>query len=99
MIVRNHQLHPFESAPLQGAEEILVGSLALGVRHLHGNDLAHPVLPHRTDDEDALAHHPPVRPGLLVASVHEQVGVGLRFEPAVPPPLELSVQTAGQRGD
>lgn len=54
------QLHTREPAHLQGAEQLLVGRLALGVRNLHAEDLPKAVGgAHARDDEDALAHHSP----------------------------------------
>ena len=86
---------PRKPSRLQGAEQLVVGRLALGVGHLHGEDLPQPVgVAHRRDDQNALAHHPPIHPGLLVAGIHEQVGVGLRLQRAIPPCCELRVQGA-----
>src|SRR5829696_2378737 len=50
----------------------MVGSLALGVCNLQGDDLAHPVLPYRRDDEHLLTHHPPIYAHLLVASARKR---------------------------
>jgi hypothetical protein len=77
----------------------MVGGLALGVCNLQGDDLTHPVLPYRRDDEHPLTHHPPIYAHLLVASVHKQVGVGFRLQRSLPPPIELRIELAGERGD
>jgi hypothetical protein len=39
VLVGDDQLHPREAPALQRAENLLVGGLALGVRHLHGEYL------------------------------------------------------------
>jgi hypothetical protein len=89
VVVGDHQLHALETPSFERAEQILVGRLALGVGYLHGEDLPEAIVPHPRDDEDPLADQPPIHPHLPVASVHEQVGVACRFEPTVPPRLEL----------
>ena len=78
-----------EPARLERAEELLVGGLALGVCYLHGEDLPEAVVPHPRDDQDPLADHPPIHPHLLVASVHEQVGVASASSRRLPPRFEL----------
>lgn len=81
MTVGDDQLHAGEPTRLQGAEKILVGCLAFRVRYLHAEGLTHTVGgAHARDDQDPLAHHPPVRPYLLVAGVHVHVGVGVRLQ-------------------
>ena len=97
VVIRDDQLHARKPSPPQGPEELLVGGFALGVGYLYAEDLPKAVVPHGRDDEDPLVHHPLFHPHLLVAGIHEQVRVGLRFEPALPPRFELGVKGAGQR--
>jgi hypothetical protein len=75
VIVRDDQLDARKTPHLQGAEKLLVGSLALGVGHRDTHDLPEAVGAHRRDDEDPLADHPSADPRLLVAGINEQVGV------------------------
>ena len=39
MVIGDHQLDTRKSPPLQGPKELLVGGLALGVRHPYAKDL------------------------------------------------------------
>ena len=96
MVVGDHQLDPAQASSLQGSEKLVVGRFALGVRYLHRQDLPETVVSDPRDHQDPLAHHPRVHPHLLVAGIHEQVGVSLRFELARPPRLEFGVKGAGQ---
>ena len=96
MVVGDHQLHTRKSSPLQGPEELLVGGLALGVCDPYAKDLPEAVVPNARDDQNAPVNHLMVHPDLLVAGIHEHVGVGPRFESAIPPGLELRVEGAGQ---
>src|SRR5215203_2414815 len=86
---------PFEASLLQSAKQLLVGRLALDIRHLDDQDLSKAVLADRTNDQDALADDPGADPDLLVASVHKEVGVGVGFQRALPPLLELRVERRG----
>jgi hypothetical protein len=81
---------------LQRAEKLLLGGLALGVGHLHGEYLAHAIVPYTRNDQNALADHSPIQPHLLVASIDEEVRVGLCLESPAPLRPELRVQGAGQ---
>ena len=89
VIVADDQLHTRKTPPLQGSEEFLVGRFALGIRNLYAKDLPEAVVPNTRDDQDPLAYHLVIHPHLLVAGVYEHVGVGPRFESAIPPGFEL----------
>src|SRR5215218_10520782 len=62
----------------------------------YAKHLPEAVVPNARDDQNAPVNHLMVHPDLLVAGVHEHVGVGPRFESAIPPGLELRVEGAGQ---
>jgi hypothetical protein len=99
VLVGDHELDARKAPPLQRAKQFLVGRLALGVGDLHRQYLPKAVVSYPRDDQYPLAHHPVSQPHLLVAGVHEHVGVGPRFEPASPPRFELGVQASGQGGN
>ena len=84
MVVGDHQLHTRKSSPLQGPEELLVGGLALGVCDPYAKDLPEAVVPNARDDQNAPVNHLMIHPDLLVAGVHEHVGVGLSVESTRP---------------
>lgn len=77
MIVGDHQLYPREAPALEAAKQVLVGGFALGVGDIHGYYLPKAVIPYRLGDQHPLAYDPRAHPDLLVASVHEQVGIGV----------------------
>src|SRR5918995_2281885 len=96
VVVGDYNPHARKPPPLQRAKQIPVGGLALSVRNLHREYLPQPIVPHSRDDQCPLAYHPRVHPHLLVAGVHEQVGVCLRLQPTIPPRFELRVQAANE---
>jgi hypothetical protein len=89
VVVGDDQLHALEPPPLQRAEQLVVGGLALGVCYLHPEDLPQPVVSERRDHQDALTHDPVVNPHLLIAGVDEDVRVAFGLQRAAPPRFEL----------
>ena len=62
VVVGDHQFHARKSSPLQGAEQLLVGGFALGVRDLHSQDLPEsrrPSRPRRAELPGSPPAHPP----------------------------------------